>query len=73
MPSTRIVRHQDYELTCSASTMDNGRFAAGLVVCKQIWPTRPRNIEMRRVDYPTAETALDAAQSQGVDWIRDYG
>lgn len=73
MPSTRIIRHQDYELTCSASALDSGRFVAGLVVCKQIWPTRPRTIEMRRADYLSAETALDAAQSQGVDWIRDYG
>jgi hypothetical protein len=73
MQSTRVIRHQDYELTCSASALDSGKFVPSLVVCKQVWPTRPRTIEIRRGDYLTEETALDAAQSQGVDWIRDYG
>ena len=73
MQTTRIVHHREYELTCSASALDSGKFVPGLVVCKQIWPTRPRTIEMLRGDFLTEETALDAAQSQGVAWIRDYG
>ena len=73
MQTTRIVRHHDYEMTCSAIVQDSGRFVPGLTVCKQVWPTRPRTIEMRRGDFTTEETALDAAQSQGIDWIRDYG
>jgi hypothetical protein len=73
MQTTRIVRHQDYELTCSANLLDSGRFVPGLVVSKQVWPTRPRTIDMRRGDFVTEESALDAAQRQGIDWIRDYG
>lgn len=73
MSQTRIVRHQDYELHCSVSSLDSGRYVASLVVCKQIWPTRPRTIDVPRGDYLSEESALDAAQSQGIEWIRDYG
>lgn len=73
MPTTRMVRHEAYEMTCSASALDNGRYVPGLVVAKQVWPTRPRTIEMRRGDYATEEIALAEAQRQGVDWIRNFG
>ena len=73
MGITRNFRHQDYELICSASALDSGRFVPGLVVCKQIWPTRPRTIEMRRGDFASEDSALDAAHNQGIEWIRDYG
>jgi hypothetical protein len=74
MATTRIFRHQDYELICSANALDSGKFVPGLVVSKQVWPTRPRTIEMRRGDYyPTEDTAIEAAHSQGIEWILNYG
>jgi len=73
MDATRTFRHQDYELLCSARAIGVGRFTAALVVCKQVWPTRPRVIAMRRGDYLTEDTAIDAAYNQGVEWILNYG
>ena len=51
MEATRIVRHQAYELTCSAKAVDGGKFAPTLVLCKQVWPRRPRVIDVPRGDY----------------------
>jgi len=73
MDATRTFRHQDYELLCSAKPMASGRYTATLVVCKQVWPTRPRVIAMRHVDYGTEGVAIDAAHAQGVEWILNYG
>jgi hypothetical protein len=73
MTVTKTFQHQDYELNCGASAIDNGRFVPTLVVSKQVWPTRPRTIAMERGDFLTEETAIDAAYTQGVEWIRNYG
>jgi len=73
MGTSRIFRHQDYELHCSAKALDSGKFVPELIVSKQVWPTRPRTIEVRRGDYPTEESAIEAAHSQGVEWIVNYG
>jgi hypothetical protein len=73
MEATRIVRHQAYELTCSARAVDGGKFAPTLVLCKQVWPRRPRVIDVPRGDYVSEEVAIDAAQSQGLEWIQNYG
>ncbi|MBL0087900.1 MAG: hypothetical protein IPP44_15050 [Ideonella sp.] len=47
MDVTKIFRHQDYELVCSAKAVDAGKFAPSLVVSKQVWPTRPRVIAVK--------------------------
>lgn len=73
MGTTKIFRHRDYELQCSAKAADNGKFAPGLVVCKQVWPTRPREIAVPRGDFATEDSAIDAAYAQGVEWITNYG
>lgn len=73
MDATRIFRHQDYELICSAKSVDSGRFAPMLTVSKQVWPTRPREIAVQRGEYMTEETAIDAAHAQGLEWITNYG
>lgn len=73
MDATRVFRHQDYELICTAKAVDGGRFAPTLIVSKQVWPTRPREIAVRRGEYTSEETAIEAAYAQGVEWIRDYG
>lgn len=73
MGVTRTYRYEDYELVCSATAIDGGRFLPAVVVCKQIWPTRPRTIAIRRGDWLTEETAIDAARTQGIEWIANYG
>jgi hypothetical protein len=73
MDATRIFRHQDYELICSAKSVDSGRFAPMLTVSKQVWPTRPREIAVQRGEYTSEETAIDAAHAQGIEWITNYG
>ena len=67
MEATKVFRHQDYELLCSAKPVDGDRFAPVLTVSKQVWPTRPREIAVKRGDYTTEQTAIDAAYAQGVE------
>lgn len=62
-----------YKLTCSAQACDNGLYRAALVVSKVAWPGRPRTIAMRHDHHPTAQTAIDAAHAQGLEWVRDFG
>lgn len=73
MGATQTFRHQDYELLCTAKPIDGERFAPILMVSKQVWPTRPREIAVKRGDYVTAQAAIDAAYAQGVEWIANYG
>lgn len=73
MDVTRTYKHQNYELQCTARPMDGGRFAPSLIVAKQVWPTRPREIAVQRGEHLTADTAIDAAHSQGIAWIHEYG
>jgi hypothetical protein len=73
MEATKIFRHQDYELLCSARRIDGDRFAPVLMVSKQVWPTRPREIAVKRGEHTTEQTAIDAAYAQGVEWIANYG
>jgi len=42
-------------------------------VSKQIWPTRPRAIEVPRGDYDSPQTAIEAAHAKGVEWVQHYG
>ena len=69
----KIFRHQNYELICSAKAVDSGKFTPTLIVSKQVWPTRPREIAVERGDYATADAAIDAAHNQGIAWILHYG
>ena len=71
--ATKIFRHQNYELICSAKAVDSGRFTPILTVSKQVWPTRPREIAVERGDYQSEEAAIDAAHTQGIAWISNYG
>jgi hypothetical protein len=38
-----------------------------------VWPTRPCEIAVPRGQHTTEDTAIDAAYSEGVEWIRNYG
>ena len=69
----KLFKHQNYDLLCSARPVHSGKFAPGLVVSKQVWPTRPREIAVRRGDHATEDAAIDAAHSQGIEWVLNYG
>jgi len=73
MGESRVIRHENYELHCSAIAVGGGRFVPGIVVTKQVWPTRPRNIAVRSGNFATEEAAIEAARTQGIEWIVSYG
>lgn len=73
MVETRFFRHQDYELQCTATSADSGRFVPGLVVSRQSWPRRPRIIAVQRGEHRNEDAAIDAAHAQGIEWIQNYG
>ena len=73
MATTKAFTHQDYELLCGANAVDGGRFAPTLVVAKQVWPSRPRTIDVPRGVHATVDGAIDAAFAQGVQWIVNFG
>ena len=73
MQASKTFRHLDYELVCSAKSADNGKYVPALVVCKQVWPTRPREIAVQRGEHVTEQSAIDAAFMQGIEWIQNYG
>jgi hypothetical protein len=73
MDATKTFRHQGYDLFYGARPVDSGKFAPALVVSKQVWPTRPRVIDVRRGHYSTEDMAIDAARNQGVEWILSFG
>ena len=73
MDATKTFRYQGYDLLCCAKAVDGGKFAPALVICRQVWPSRPRVIAIERGDYLTEITAIDAARAEGVEWILNYG
>ena len=73
MSEPLLIAYRGYELACHAKAVDGGRFVPTLVVAKQIWPTRPRTIDVGSGDYPTRETAIEAAHAKGVEWVENYG
>ena len=73
MIATQTFRVQKYTLTCSAQATDNGRFEPALVISRDIWPSRPRTIAVRRGAHLSAELAIEAAHAQGVEWVTNFG
>ena len=73
MTASKVFKHLDYELICSANPVDGGKYAPALVLSRQVWPSRPRVIAMQRGHHLSAQTAIDAAYAQGIEWIRNYG
>jgi hypothetical protein len=73
MDTTKTFRHQDYELRCTAKAVDSGKFEPNLVVSRQSWPTRPRVVLLKNGAYATRETAIDAARTQGIEWVSNFG
>ena len=73
MIETQTIQLKDCELTCSAQATDNARFKPMLVVSRKIWPGRPRTIAVRRGGHPSAEVAIEAARTQGFEWVTNFG
>jgi hypothetical protein len=73
MPVTRSFRHQNYELLCGANPVDGAKFAPSLVISKQVWPWRPRVIDVPRGEHASETSAIEAARAQGVEWVLNYG
>ena len=73
MSEPLLIQYGGYELTCHARAVDGRRFVPTLLVSKQIWPTRPRTIDVGSGDYKTRETAIEAAHEKGVEWVKNYG
>lgn len=73
MIETQTFRLKDYDLICSAKATDNGRFEPVLVVSRQVWPSRQRTIAVRRGAHPSAESAIEAAHAQGIEWVTNFG
>lgn len=73
MIETQTFKLRDYELLCSAKASDNGLFEPSLVISKQVWPSRPRTIAMRRGAHPSVEVAIAAAREQGEEWVLNFG
>ena len=73
MEEAKSFQHKDYDLLCGAKTLDRGRFAPTLFISKQGWPRRRRQIALAPGDFPSAQTAIDAAFTQGVDWVLNFG
>ncbi len=73
MDTTRVFKWENWELLCSAKAVDAGRFAPSVVISKLVWPTRQREIAVPRGQHTTSDTAIDAAYSSGMEWIRNYG
>ena len=73
MTQPKVILHKSYELHCSATVTDSGRFAPVLVIAKQAWPSRPRSIEVPRGGFPNEESAIEAAHLCGVAWVSNFG
>ena len=73
MNATQIYRFNDYELVCGAKAVNNGKFEATLVVAKNVWPSRPRTIALKRGDFSTEAIAIESAHAQGLEWITNFG
>lgn len=73
MGAVKIFQHKDYELHCSAKSLDGGKFVPTAVASKRVWPTRPRDIAMRSGEFLTEDDAIEAAHGQAVEWVQNYG
>lgn len=74
MDEVSIYQHDQYELRCGARALEGGKeFVPTLVVSKQVWPTRPREIAVEPGRFPRVEDAVRAAYDQGVRWVLNYG
>lgn len=73
MTATQTFRLERYDLTCSARPCDNGMYEPAVVVARNIWPSRPRTIAVNRDRHPSADSAIESARAQGLEWVRNFG
>jgi hypothetical protein len=73
MSASETTSFKDYDLVCGARAADHGMFAPTLVVSRRTWPSRPRIIALTRGSFATEAEAIEAARTQGVQWVTDFG
>jgi len=73
MPDIMIFRHGAYEMHCGARALDSGKFAPTLLILKQVWPSRPKEISVPRGDHATEAAAVQVAHDMGIEWVGNYG
>jgi hypothetical protein len=73
MTGTQTFHVKEYELSCSAVPSAKGGFEPALVICRQAWPKRPRTIAVDRGPHASADSAIESAHAQGIEWVANYG
>jgi len=65
--------YQDYLLTCSALSMDDGRFQARVAIADFAGDRTRRQIFLDLELFATAEEAVAHAEDGGVEWVDQNG
>ena len=65
--------HREYDLVCSLTALDGGKYAPAVVATPKAWPRRPRSLAIRPATFDTEDEALAAARAQATAWVDNYG
>jgi hypothetical protein len=68
-----MFEHRDYDLACSVSVLDGGKYAPVVVATAKAWPRRARSLAIRPATFDTEDEALAAARAQATAWVDNYG
>ena len=71
-PAINFV-HRDYELACSVTVLDGGKYVSAVVATAKAWPRRARCLAMGPATFDTEDEALVAARAQATAWVDNYG
>lgn len=71
--TTRTFTFRGYQLICTAIADPRGRFDARLLAASMTWPSRPRTVEVQRVEHATPDAAIEQAYQQGIKWVGEHG
>jgi len=73
MSATLRRLYQDYLLTCSALSMDDGRFQARVAIADFAGDRTRRQIFLDLELFPTADEAVAHAEWAGLQWVDKNG
>ena len=68
-----IFEHREYDLACSVTVLDGGKYAPAVVATAKAWPRRARCLAMGPATFDTEDEALAAARAQATAWVDNYG